>query len=418
MTAEVALLNRSSIALAADSALTTGLPGHEKIFFGANKIFTLSKYSPVGVMIYGSGDFFSIPWETLIKEFRKSLGKKTFGKLSDYKEEFIAFASQPRFVTGDEQDMYVLIAAMHTAYTMINGLRKKGKPSRVKEIRDELDSMISKTEEMGQLNGFSDISFNKFNKQYGDRVRDFLEDDEYFKFNIPKTCWPRFVRCVFEHATTNMRTTHSSGIVFAGFGEDELFPSLTEVKIDGGIFDRLRIFSGCDIDISRGKQSVAIEAFAQTDVVDAIVQGFNDKYRNKMLSMLRGFLRAQIDDLIENHTRYDENTKKTIRASQKKKIPDAIKDFAKNIDSFANIEYYMPAMDVLRHATKDEMAEIAEALVSITSIRKRVSQERETVGGLVDVAVISKGDGFVWIKRKHYFEQSLNHHYFKNYFPT
>ena len=40
----------------------------------------------------------------------------------------------------------------------------------------------------------------------------------------------------------------------------------------------------------------------------------------------------------------------------------------------------------------------------------------ESVGGPVDVAVISKGDGFIWIKRKHYFDPSLNSHFFTNYF--
>ena len=36
----------------------------------------------------------------------------------------------------------------------------------------------------------------------------------------------------------------------------------------------------------------------------------------------------------------------------------------------------------------------------------------ETVGGPVDVAVISKGDGFIWIRRKHYFDPALNTRYF------
>ena len=42
--------------------------------------------------------------------------------------------------------------------------------------------------------------------------------------------------------------------------------------------------------------------------------------------------------------------------------------------------------------------------------------EAETVAGPIDVAVISKGDGFIWIKRKHYFESGLNQHYFANYY--
>jgi len=57
---------------------------------------------------------------------------------------------------------------------------------------------------------------------------------------------------------------------------------------------------------------------------------------------------------------------------------------------------------------KDELAAVAEALVNLTVFKRRVSMDVETVGGPVDVAVLSKGDGFVWIKRKHYFRPELN----------
>ena len=52
---------------------------------------------------------------------------------------------------------------------------------------------------------------------------------------------------------------------------------------------------------------------------------------------------------------------------------------------------------------------MAEALVNLTALKRRVSDEMETVGGPIDVAVISKGDGFVWIRRQHYFDPDLNH---------
>ena len=45
-----------------------------------------------------------------------------------------------------------------------------------------------------------------------------------------------------------------------------------------------------------------------------------------------------------------------------------------------------------------------------------MSFETATVGGPTDVAMITKGDGFIWIKRKHYFDAALNHHFFANYF--
>jgi hypothetical protein len=58
---------------------------------------------------------------------------------------------------------------------------------------------------------------------------------------------------------------------------------------------------------------------------------------------------------------------------------------------------------------------MAEALVNLTSFRRRVSMDAETVGGPIDVAVISKGDGFVWIKRKHYFGAELNPQFLATY---
>ncbi len=65
---------------------------------------------------------------------------------------------------------------------------------------------------------------------------------------------------------------------------------------------------------------------------------------------------------------------------------------------------------------KDELSAMAEALVSLTSFKRKVTMGSETVGGPIDVAVISKGDGFVWIKRKHYFKAELNPQFFANYY--
>ena len=39
-----------------------------------------------------------------------------------------------------------------------------------------------------------------------------------------------------------------------------------------------------------------------------------------------------------------------------------------------------------------------------------------TVGGPIDVSIISKGDGFIWLKRKHYFERKYNPQYFYSHF--
>jgi hypothetical protein len=77
MTAEVGVMNRLGVALAADSAVSIGYDAG-KIWTSADKLFQLTHAAPVGVMIYGNADFVGIPWETIVKEYRRKLGHRTF----------------------------------------------------------------------------------------------------------------------------------------------------------------------------------------------------------------------------------------------------------------------------------------------------------------------------------------------------
>ena len=52
MTSEVVVMNRTGVALAADSAVTIEMGDSSKVRDSALKLFTLSKHRPVGVMVY------------------------------------------------------------------------------------------------------------------------------------------------------------------------------------------------------------------------------------------------------------------------------------------------------------------------------------------------------------------------------
>ena len=66
----------------------------------------------------------------------------------------------------------------------------------------------------------------------------------------------------------------------------------------------------------------------------------------------------------------------------------------------------------------EELALLADSMINITSLRRKVAIDRNigTVGGSIDVSIISKGDGFIWLKRKHYFERKYNPQYFYSHF--
>lgn len=74
MTAEIAVMNKSGVALAADSKVTIG--GGIKAFDTVTKIFPLSRVHPVALMVWGNPDFMEYPIEIISKEYRskKALG--------------------------------------------------------------------------------------------------------------------------------------------------------------------------------------------------------------------------------------------------------------------------------------------------------------------------------------------------------
>lgn len=85
MTAEIAVLNRFGVAMAADSAVTIGHRG-DKIWTSADKLFQLSEANPLGIMIYGSADFCGLPWETVIKSYRQVRGNKSWGTVQEHSQ--------------------------------------------------------------------------------------------------------------------------------------------------------------------------------------------------------------------------------------------------------------------------------------------------------------------------------------------
>jgi hypothetical protein len=97
-------------------------------------------------------------------------------------------------------------------------------------------------------------------------------------------------------------------------------------------------------------------------------------------------------------------------------ISDAERSFLDEFDTSGmetiRRESQIAVEEMVEFMPKQDLAEFAEALVNLTSLQRRVSAGFETVGGPIDVAVISRAEGLVWVKRKHYFPPELNARFF------
>lgn len=201
-----------------------------------------------------------------------------------------------------------------------------------------------------------------------------------------------------------------SGLVFAGFGDDELFPSLLEVVTDGSIGQVVKADAKSELYISRVGTQSAIVPFAQSEMVGRFMEGVDREFLRYLTNYLGNLLYESAREILEAGT--SEGQLAEDQASDLRNIVRTnLADFQRSAKQFRRERFVDPVLNIVTHLPKEELASMAEALVNLTSLKRRVSMEEETVGGPIDVAVISKGDGFIWIKRKHYFDSQLNRDY-------
>ncbi len=84
----------------------------------------------------------------------------------------------------------------------------------------------------------------------------------------------------------------------------------------------------------------------------------------------------------------------------------------KNVEKLEE-KFTNPILNSIGGLPKNELANMGESLIHITSLKRKVSADLESVGGDIDVAIISKGDGFIWKKHKQYFKSDLNPQFFE-----
>lgn len=427
MTAEVALMNKHAVALAADSAVTITSQRGNKIYNAANKLFALSKWEPVGIMVYGNAEFMGVPWETIIKIYRRQLGERSFNHLDEYYRHFLEFLNASDSLFGELiQQNYVRDTALRS-YRLVRD-----------DIRDRVDAITKAGQELDDnavgvlqsgviLEHLSNVSNAKFSRGMDKAHEDSLRAlyaaiiDEALKAVFEKLPLSEgddaaLRDLIIFSLTRDKWPSNTAGIVVAGFGADEHFPALRSTIVQARIGGRLKYGDDSMVTITPSN-GAAVVPFAQTDAVELFIEGIDPLHARYATRLVSVALKELADDILSSLELSDED-RMSASADWEKLTADHLRKFSDKAKETRKKTYIDPLVDVIATLPKDELAAVAEALVNITSLRRKVSMDAETVGGPIDVAVISKGDGLVWVRRKHYFDAALNPHFFTNYFRT
>jgi hypothetical protein len=145
--------------------------------------------------------------------------------------------------------------------------------------------------------------------------------------------------------------------------------------------------------------------FAQSEMVKTFIYGASISALLEIDKVFAHCIGGFVDDLKKAGSQLE-------NMEFEQAIEKTFTEFRNMTTAYLQREHSQPLRKVIGMLPIDELAELAETLISIESLKERVTRPTESVSGPIDVAVISKSDGFIWIKRKHYFDPKLNPRFF------
>ena len=405
MSVGVCIINRNGIALAADSAGT--YTGNKMFYNSMNKVFSLSRKYVYGAITYGATTIYNVSIDQVLKEFRTYLDSREH--ISDFFEIlplFEAFINQ-----NSSYYKFDLAEANHC-----NGLIKDlvvDWGNKIKTVATEVDAENKISEILNQLETVMRGSLKIDNYDVSAYIKTTYNDyfnmligmivPELNNFPTQKECFWDYICNYFNLSLTN-ETNNYMGLFFAGYGHCDAFPKFTHIELYRVVGGKIKYRLVENYEESNNHAQIV--PLAQPDVILTFCKGISNRFINYIPQKVESIINSKIDALPDTFTIDQKNALKTSLSSSKAEIASAINTTIQN-------DNVKPILDSVQLIPLPEMGFLAESLVNITSLKRTfaIDGNQQTVGGSTDVAVMSKGDGFVWIKRKHYFDKQMNPDY-------
>jgi hypothetical protein len=152
------------------------------------------------------------------------------------------------------------------------------------------------------------------------------------------------------------------GFLIAGYSSGEAFPEEWLIEFDEK--------GECNLSLLRPADHTGIMPWGQPETIDRLVLGYGSR------------LPIVIEGLVSTQDEFDA----------------VMSVINRNLNNSLCVDP-MPIQDVI---------DLAEFLVNATIMYNRFSPGPPTVGGPIEIAAITKYEGFKWVSRKHYYDSKLN----------
>ena len=379
MTSEVLVLNKRAVIIAADSAITSSGGGHPRYSKSATKIFDLSINGSVGAAFFGNALVDGVPWEVAIKLFRRHLGNTTFDCVADYMRALTTFLSGnvslfPPNLREPWVDAQFDNAALETI-KIARGLDPQiFEPALALADRQGRWTAVA-AEILQRLNGsgvIPSLSSDRLDAVTADQAKwvprvqqQLAQVPSLDAINAPQLA-------ELSHKLRYTRPDFllsDSGLVIAGYGASDVFPSYTQITVFGHVGDELCFAERSSYAITHG-QPAMIQPLAQTSMIDTFTDGFGASLQTIIEGASRKALNKVVSDLAAGGV--------AIPAGLGQLLADqAHNDFMTEWKRENWKQNYTPLIQVLATLDVEEMAHLAESLLGLESLKERVTSPTE-----------------------------------------
>jgi hypothetical protein len=422
MTSQVVLFNKLGVAVASDSAVTSF---RGKVLNGSEKIFDVGLPHKLAVLTSGLSTFMEYPWEVVLSawsetldqplpnlgEYRDSLNKflrtissngtsytrqevgYIFREINEVSEEVLSLFHEHFYVFFENELDEVTFTRFKSNEwdeefrTYISEKVPSGsKESLISHLKERIESRSKYSEAAG-------VSASKASVW----IEDYWAGSETTFDKYYLHSWPLihgFQELVNEYIASRLRfplDENSSEICLVGYGSHELFPSTAFFRIFGSLNGTL-----IKTDESYWQPTPYAQRlfFGQSDAVQSLFSGDDHLFTSTAENVQRRVLGTLAEKLAANNDESAVFVKDYIEQSM---ADNAMSQELREVGRQKRGEPFYRAIGMAPIA---DLAEFASQLVGVQAAYASMNQDNPTVGGTIDVAIITHRDGFRWIRHK------------------
>jgi len=410
MTSEIVLMNQRAIAMAADSAVTVIDGGKIIVRNEQRKLFNLADGLPVGVMFFGLADLMGHPWDVLAEHYRTHAKPAPLPHVRDYAESLFNLLDilESFFPPARQKDEYkrLLTSVYRFVMRYAHYLHETGAEGPDEEILGAAVDHIWKryqTTPDGRPRkdlecfpaGFAAI----IARDYGDTIENLI-GSFFSAFPLDLKTRERLHEIGIFCVVKDLFLEDVTGLVFGGYGAGEPYPVTVTYHVSavvGGIVKRARV----DETRIDGDMHATIGLYADSEATYAFLRGMEYGLESRVYGVIHAAGLELVDKVVTSFSDIDPALRESVRRQcHSEVVPETVQNCFEVINTFQQQAYIEPILAVVEISTRQDLGESAHDLVALNIFKKRITAADPTVGGAIDVAVISRDTGFTWVKRQ------------------